>query len=202
MNQKPPAINLNRVEWLIHYNFQHRRPYASFFEWKNPNNPDLAKKVKERSVARELVKSLEEDSGQVLFKVLRYGEDPPDVVGIEPDGNEVGFEVTELVSLEAIAANSMVRKAMYYRKWTFEEVILHLESIIEEKSAKLSRSPYGRNILVIHTDEPEIRGSYHEYGSALGQYFFRKRCYIDEAYLLFSYRPGRKTYPYLRLNFQ
>jgi hypothetical protein len=201
MNQKSPAINLKRIEWLIHYNYQHRRPYASFFEWKNPKNPDLAKKVKERSVARELVKSLEEDSGRVLFKVLRYGEDPPDVVGIEPDGKEVGFEVTELVSSEAIAANSMARKAMYYRKWMFEEVVFHLESIIEEKSAKLSRSPHGRNILVIHTDEPEIRGRFHEYESALGKHCFRQRPYIDEAYLLFSYFPGRKTYPYLRLNF-
>jgi hypothetical protein len=191
---------MERVEKLIHYNFQNRRPYASFFEWKNPDNPNLGKKVKERGIVCDLIKSLEKDAGQILFKVVRYGEDSPDSVATDTEGNLVGFEVTELVDEQTIKARC--HGLGEHKEWKPGELMSRLNDILRDKSQKLKASSYARNILVIHTDEPELRGDFYDYEKENSNHWFQKVPHIDEAFLLFSYFPGRETYPYLRFNFR
>jgi hypothetical protein len=200
VKQASTTIDLERIEQLIYYNLQNRRPYASFFEWKNPDNPNLGKKVKERGTVCDLIRSWEKDAGQTLFKAVRYGEDPPDSVAIDTEGNLVGFEVTELVDEQTIKARC--HGIGSYKEWKSGELMIKLREILRDKSQKLKASPYVRNILVIHTDEPELRGDFYKYEMENSEQWFQQVAHINEAFLLFSYFPGRETYPYLRLNFQ
>jgi hypothetical protein len=193
-------INLERIEELIRYNFQNLRPYASFFEWKNPDDPNFGKKIKERGIVCKLIKSLETDAGRILFETLHYGEDPPDLVGTDPEGNLIGFEATELVDEQTIRASC--RGYYKNKEWNSAELFYKLEEILRDKSQKLRTGSCARNILVIHTDEPELRMYFQEYELENSKHWFPKAPHIEEAYLLFSYFSGKKTYPYLKLNFR
>ena len=191
---------MERVEELIYYNFQNRRPYASFFEWKNPDDPSLGKKIKERGIVCDLIESLEKDTGQPLFKAVRYGEDPPDSVATDTLGNSIGFEVTELVDQRTIEARC--RGFGERKEWKTGELLNMLNDILWDKSLKLKKSSYTRNILVIYTDEPDLRRNFCNYEIENSKHWFEKAPNIDEAFLLFSYIPGKEKYPYLKLNFR
>jgi hypothetical protein len=193
-------IDKGIVERLFQHNLYNRRPYASFFEWENPDDRNLGKQVKERSVACELIRALERDENKTLFRTVEYGEDPPDIVAIDTEGRPVGFEVTELVDAQAIIACCL--KAGRYKRWAEGELIAKLLGILKKKSRKLGKCFTTRNILVIYTDEPELRGEFCKYKAELSRIRFEKFPFVDEAFLLFSYVPGRDTYPYIRLNFQ
>ena len=199
MNQNLPTIDFEKVEQLVHHNFERRRSYASFFEWKNPNNPELGKKVKERSVVCDLVKSLEKDAGCELFQTVRYGENPPDAVATDTTGNSVGFEVTELVDEQTVKlwARGLGRD----KEWEIEEVIRKIEQILCDKSKKLAASSYPKNILVMHTDEGDLRWKFRTGELNLNARLFKQHPHIDQAFLLFSYQPVQETYPYLELKF-
>lgn len=200
VEQKPPTIDWERIEELIQYNLQNRRPHASFFEWKNPDNPNLGKKVKERGIVCDLIKSLEKDAGQTLFKAVRYGDDPPDSIAIGTQGDLVGFEVTELVDEQILKARCLgIRKD---KEWKDGELTAKIVEILQKKSQKLAASPCTKNILVIHTDESELRGEFMKYEQEISKHVFQEVPFIDGAFILFSYFPGRETYPYLQLNFR
>jgi hypothetical protein len=199
MNQNSSKIDFEKVEQLALYNLQNRRSYASFFEWKNPNDSELGKKVKERAVTCDLIKSLEKDAGRKLFQTVRYGENPPDTIAADMDGNLTGFEVTELVDEETVKLWS--KKLGKDKEWEMEEVIKEIEHILRKKSQKLAAVPYKKNILVMYTDERDLRWKFRAGEFNLSSHFFQKHRHIAQAYLLFSYQPGRETYPYLELNF-
>ena len=199
MNQNHREINFEKVEELLKHNFQHRRSYASFFEWKNPDNPELGKMVKERGVVCDLIKSLEKDAGHELYSTVIYGEDPPDSVATDLNESKVGFEVTELVDEKTVGLWS--QKPSVDKEWKIAEVIQKIEQILSRKSEKLAKSPYPKNILVMHTDERDLRWKFRTGELNLNSHFFKKHPHIDQAYLLFSYQPGQETYPYLELKF-
>lgn len=199
MNQNSLTIDSEKIAQQVLYNLQNRRSYASFFEWKNPNDRELGKKVKERSIVCDLVKSLEKDAKSILFQTVRYGENPPDAVATDINGNLVGFEVTELVDENTVKLWS--QKFRKDKEWEMEEVIKEIERILRKKSQKLAASPYRKNILVIHTDERDLRWKFQTGEMNLSLHLFQKQPHIDQAYLLFSYQPGYETYPYLELKF-
>jgi hypothetical protein len=199
VNQNSLTIDPEKVEWLALYNLENRRPYASFFDWKNPNNCELGKQVKERSIFCELIKCLEKDAGCELFSTVRYGENPPDAVATDVSGHLVGIEVNELVDEKTVKLWSQGERKD--KEWKTEEVIQEIKRILRKKSNKLSRSLYRKNILVMHTDERDLRWKFQTGKLSLSLHFFQKHPHIDEAYLLFSYQPGRETYPYLKLKF-
>ena len=199
MNQNSPVIDFEKIEQLVRHNFQRKRSYASFFEWKNANDPELGKKVKERGIVRDLIESLEKDAGRELFPIVSYGENPPDSVATDKNGNKVGFEATEFVDEKTVKLWS--QGLAKDKEWEMKEVIEKIERILSDKSKKLATSPYTKNILVMHTDERDLRWKFQIGELNLGLHLFQRHSHIDQAYLLFSYQPGQETYPYLELKF-
>ena len=49
-----------------------------------------------------------------------------------------------------------------------------LNDILQNKSQKLKASSYARNILVIHTDEPELRRDFYDYEIENNKHWFQK----------------------------
>jgi hypothetical protein len=155
--------------------------------------------VKERGVVCDLIKSLEKDAGHELYPTVVYGEDPPDSVATNMDGCKVGFEVTELVDEETVKLRSQGFSAE--KEWETEEVIKKIEQILSSKSEKLATSPYAKNVLVMHSDERDLRWKFRTGELNLNSHLFKKHPHIEQAYLLFSYQPGQETYPYLEFRF-
>ena len=170
---------------------QEQRKYAHFFEW-----PD--KQVKERGVVECLFESMELNA-EIPFSSLRIGPSPnqaPDCVAEDEAGKMVAIEVTEFVSSKAIEMTEIGKNV--YRNWTPIEVINKIQKIITKKDlVKYFGGPYFKIILVIHTDE--IALDHERYCNILAGTVFDAQK-IDEVFLLFSYRPQIKTYPYVRLN--
>ena len=135
----------------------------------------------------------------MLFPTVRYGENPPDAVATDTADSLVGFEVTELVDEKTVKLWS--RGLGRDKEWEFEEVIQKIEQILSGKSKKLAVSPYPKNMLVMHTDERNLRWRLRSGELSLKSRLFKKYPHIDQAYLLFSYQPGQETYPYLELKF-
>jgi hypothetical protein len=200
VNQENTVIDLEKVMRLVFYNRQNRRRYASFFEWRGEDR-ERGKQVKERSIVCDLFKSLEKDAGCILFKTVGYGDNPPDCVATDMNDNPIGVEVTELVDEETVKLRS--KGCRPDKDWTSNEVIEKVKSILRKKSNLLTKRPskYTNFFLVLHTDEPDLRWKFRAGELASSFHVFDRYPHIDKVYLLFSYQPGRKTYPYLELKF-
>jgi hypothetical protein len=167
-----------------------RKGYATFFDWPN-------KATKEKGVVRALLDAMDakgESHGIAHLKTSPV--DPPDCIGVLTNGELVGFEVTELVDQKTVEMNPRGRGA--WKEWPSSELIEKLKQIARKKDSKhFQGGPYSKIVLVIHTDEPMVRSA--DCDSILrGQVFGRCR-QITEVYLLLSYAPGLKAYPYFRL---
>jgi hypothetical protein len=164
--------------------------YASFRDW-----PD--KSVKERAVVGDLLCAIKAEEGQHGLLTLNVNEtDPPDCIGIGLHGERVGFEVTELVDQATVERNLQGRSE--WKEWGQQEFLAKLQSILNEKDRKQLRGrPYDKFVVVVHTDEPLLPHS--ECASMLNGHRFGPYQQINEAFLLFSYEPGRSSYPYIRL---
>src|SRR6266702_1881819 len=168
-----------------------RRKYVNFYEW-----PD--KQDKEREVVECLLEGMEKN-GEICFFDLRPGPSPnqaPDCVVDDEAGKTVAIEVTEFVSRKAIEMNQTGKEV--YRNWKPEEVIDEIQRIITRKDCvTYCGGPYSKTILIIHTDEIVLD---HElYSAILSEASFKVQK-VDEAYLLFSYRPQTETCPFVKLN--
>jgi hypothetical protein len=197
------------------------RPYAPFSA--RPGE----KAWQELEMVRRLSESIGSGGEPAFRELTKYEgdtkEEPPiDVTGFDRDRKLVAFEVTELVDEMAINENVkrrddsgswtplyrsggvISRKWMpVYRSWTPETVIEKLEEIICEKDNKLrnaSLEHFDRVVLVIHTDEFDL--SPDRYIEVVREHLFARPKHIDEAYLVFSYWPAYKGYPYAPLRFE
>jgi len=134
-----------------------------------------------------------------MYQNLRASEnDPPDVLAETVGGALVAFEVRELVDQSAIELNE--RGEQVYRDWTNFEVIQEIQKIIDEKDRKnYIGGPYEKLILVIPTDEPVL--TLWQLKPLLDAHECKETRQLNEAYLLFSYDPGIKGYPYIQLRF-
>ena len=170
-----------------------QRKYASFFEWYKRE-----KSIKEKGIVESLLESLSMD-GTTMYQNLRASEnDPPDVLAETMGGVLVAFEVRELVDQPAIELNE--RGEQVYRDWTNSEVIQEIQKIIDEKDTKnYIGGPYEKWILVIPTDEPVL--THWQLKPLLDAHEFKETRQLNEAYLLFSYDPAIKGYPYIQLRF-
>ena len=167
-----------------------QKGYASFFDWPN-------KATKEKGIVRDLLKAMEakgEYHGVVKLKSNK--PDPPDCVGVVENGELVGFEVTELVDQETVRKNRQGKRTR--KKWTPNELLAKLREIVREKdSKKYHGGSYSKIILVIHTDEPFVRSA--DCDSILRGQLVGQCRQITDGYLLLSYKPRRKSYPYFKL---
>jgi hypothetical protein len=120
----------------------------------------------------------------------------PDCIVSDEDGEMIAVEVTELVCEEAIRENQ--RGNRVYRDWQPTEVVSKLEERLKEKDRKEYHcGPYGKIVVLIYTNEPVI--CYYDYQTLLAPKQFTDLRQIAEAYLLLSYDPSVRRYPYIRI---
>lgn len=165
-----------------------RRRYASFFELGG-------KWQKELSVGEELVRSLNGELGYCLEQLALHEPDPPDL-SCHMSGNRIALEVTELVCLRAVKANQRGRDV--YREWRPREAVQSLAQLLGRKDTiRLQGGPFTELWVCVFTDElmltPE-RMAHELSGVSFGPFE-----QIAKAFLLFSYQPGKATYPLLPL---
>jgi len=171
-----------------------RRKYAAFFDFSD-------KKAKERGVVTTLLESMERKGAAVFRGPVQSVDEKdqwPDCRAVDVEGRNVAFEVTELVSQEAIEANQHVGDKWCW--WSDADVVGRLEKILQEKDqCSFHGNSFASVVLVIHTDEPTLEPD--KIDSLLKGHIFPKLRNIEEVYLLMSYSPklGGGYYPYFKL---
>jgi len=168
------------------------RRYAPFFEV--PDGCD--RRLKEKSVAEEFVTALRKREDSRFGAPALSPRDPPDCVAPYEGGGVAALEITELVCEDAVLANEHGQEV--YRIWKHPELLSELESRLAVKDQKtFLGGPFNRIVVVVHVDELDLVPgkaidwiSGHEFGP------YKQ---IDEAYVLFSYRPESNGYPIVRL---
>ncbi|MGD0208562.1 MAG: hypothetical protein ABSC89_13255 [Verrucomicrobiota bacterium] len=177
----------NIVETLLRAS----KGYASLRDW-----PD--KKSKERGIVYDLLKSIKAEGGHHdILHVRTNKPDPPDCVGTVANGELVAFEVTELVDQKTVERNRLGQRAQ--KRWTPNELVAKVQEIIQGKDSKqFHGGPYSKVVLVIHTDEPRLR-RFDDCKAILHNQKLGRCKQITDAYLLGSFVPRRKFYPFLRL---
>ena len=167
-----------------------QRKHANFFEWPQ-------KEVKELDIVKLLFESMQKKGMCSYHDPVSFKYDPPDCIAKDIDGNAIAIEVCELVDFKTVCDAEHNKETPKY--WELSEVIEQIEQIVSKKDQKtLNGGPYKQYVLLIFTAEPFIDSN--EAINALSKYEFKKQKLIDEIYLLFSYDPWSKTYPYLKLN--
>lgn len=172
---------------------QKSRGYADFFEW-----PD--KGIKERGVVQSLFETIEKWDEKFFSELSTRGEgnDPPDCEAKDANDNRIGIEVTELVDSASIK-NYINTKYVNWATWDSSKLVEAINERISTKDTpeKVKGGPYHGYFLVIHTDEPEL--SYSRVNDMLNNITFPPPLMITRAFLLISYDPNLRLYPYLEL---
>ena len=205
------AMSRDKLADRLNAAIQIRRKYAAFFDC-----PD--KKLKEWDVVCELLRSMHASGDcRYLQKVESVHDVWPDCVIRDSAGVQVGVEITEFVDQNSVEMSE--RGMNVYREWSDQAVREKISQILRDKDRKAYHGGlYGKAILVIHTDEVELR-SFRLF-PILNASVFPRPENIDEAYLLCSYEPtlvagvpddlpddaplddDPNPYPYARLNFE
>ncbi|WP_454260993.1 hypothetical protein [Pseudoxanthomonas mexicana] len=165
-----------------------RRKYAAFFELGG-------KWQKELSVGEELVRSLNAELAYGLQQLELHEPDPPDL-SCRMGDHLVALEVTELVCLKAVKVNQRGKEV--YREWRPGEAVEALRELLYRKDkVRLQGGPFAELWVCIFTDEfvltPE-RMAQELVGVTFGPFE-----QVVKAFLLFSYEPGKATYPVVPL---
>jgi predicted nucleotidyltransferase len=164
------------------------RAANSYWYW--PDKP-----VAERGAARLIL----EEAGFAVTSLASCTDAnlPPDCEAIV-DGVPAGIEVTELVHERALARSINSNKTWWFL-WDQAEFVERLQRIISIKSADgnlWQGGPYGRRVLVVHTDEPYLD---HERVSRflVGQEF--KTAFFSDVVLGLPYGSFTQSHPVFRL---
>jgi hypothetical protein len=187
------ALDWEHIGRLIREATARDRGYASFFEW-----PD--RDQKEVGVVLSLFESLLAKEG-LHYSNLRargQGNDPPDCEAAAADGRRIGIEVTALVDSQGIK-NAKAGRGYYWATWDKAKLESYIVSRISAKddAVNLKGAPYDQYWMVIHCDEPEL--SHDRVCALLCDWSGPVTRLLDEAFLLFSYDPGHRICPYIRL---
>lgn len=167
------------------------RGYATFFEW-----PDRG--MKELGVVASLLESMRKAHDLRYRDAQISSEDPPDVIASTSAGGQIGFEVTEIVSEEAIQRRKAGEDV--YADWTDDEFLAELGRRIGEKDLKqFAGGPYSERLLLVFTDELTV--SHEAVGTKLASMRFPAPRVFTGGYLLFSYQPGLDRCPYYPILF-
>jgi len=167
---------------------ERRRKYAAFFELGG-------KWQKELTVGEELVRALNAEFGYSLNGLELHEPDPPDLA-CSLDGNRIALEVTELVCIKAVKANEMGKRV--YRDWRPGETAEALTTLLRRKdSIKLQGGPFSDLWVCVFTDELMLTAE--RIAQELAATTFGPFNQIRKAFVLFSYQPGKATYPVVPL---
>ncbi|USE80762.1 hypothetical protein NDR89_13485 [Cupriavidus gilardii] len=173
------------------------RGYADYFGWA------IDRDLEEWGVLTALSESLE-GNGESFFSDLKRrgrGNDPPDLEAKGADGKRIAIEVTELVDGRAIEAYKNGR-VYDWAAWSKDGFVSALAERIAKKGKcypKLQGDPYdGGYIIVIFTDEPMLPIT--TVRELLDRHSFQRPEGVSRAFLLLSYDPTTKSYPYVDLS--
>jgi len=176
-----------------------QRAYASFFKLGSKAQEEL-------TVVENLLGSMQARGEAKYYEPRLTASDPPDCVAHTADGALVAIEVTELVCEDSVRINAQqdreaIRRmepgAAVVRAWNKQDFIDHITERLNGKdSKKLNGGPFASYVVAIHTDEPLLERQ--QCTSWLHDCAFGPFRQISEAYLLFSYMPGR-GYEYIRV---
>ena len=168
------------------------KTYASFFEGHD-------KGEKELGVVEELIVALNRGEALGLHSPKEFSPDPPDCVCLDASDRPVAIEVAEVVCRTTICLNAQGHSV--YRNWRPGELRDEVGRVLTAKDGKtLHGGPYHAVIACLFTDEPALtlpQATAELDGRAFGP--FKQ---LTNAYLLFSYDPGSRIYPLVRLGIQ
>ena len=165
-----------------------KRKYAAFHYWHD-------KKIQEWGIISDLIEGMSFNGKQLFHSPISHTPDPPDCIVQDTEGNKIAVEISELVSQEAIEQN--IKGNEVYYDWQPKECIEKVQSILDNKDTKVFHGgPYSKKVILIHTDEPILRGK--EYKEEIRNSLFNPLKQIDEAYILFSYDPEIRTHPFIK----
>lgn len=147
-------------------------------------------------------RSLELDGARFFagLTIRGRGNDPPDLEAVNAAGERIAIEVTELVDEQAIRAYKAGRR-YEIAEWGREAFLLGLQERLSAKNERfefLKGKPYpGGYVVVVFTDETILpRPTVEQY---LQGRSFEGLGNIYRAFLLLSYDPSVKRYPYFEL---
>jgi hypothetical protein len=168
-----------------------QRKYASYWDW-----PD--KDVKEIGVVRDLLEAMCKRGDERYGQPNGVDDQWPDCIVKDASDRNIAVEVTELVDEEAVRICQKGERV--YRRWRDEEVIDKLTAIMARKDKKANHGGlYAKVMLVIYTNEFELTSP--RLMPILENRVFPGLTNIEEVYVICSYEPGPKTYPYTQLRF-
>lgn len=165
------------------------RKYAAFFELGD-------KRQKELTVGEELIRALNEGFGYSLKDLELQDADPPDLA-CSLGAKRIALEVTELVCKNAVRANEAGKQV--YRDWRPGETAEAIAALLRRKdSIKLQGGPFSALWVCVFTDEFTLTAE--GVAQELSTVRFGPFHQISNAFVLFSYQPGKPTYPVVPLH--
>ncbi len=166
-----------------------RRKYASFFEWPN-------KELKEMGIAKSFSNSLMMFFNIRILDLKINSKDPPDIICKDNENKKIALEITEIVCRKSIELNQKGKDV--YRQWKLDELVGYVQNSLKDKDRKLfNNGPYDKIYVCLFTDELTL--SFYDLKNSLESIYFGEFTKITDAFMLFSYDPGIKQYPLLRL---
>ena len=149
-------------------------------------------------MVEELLAALNQCSSRQLESLREFTPDPPDCVCETTSGDLVAVEVAEVVCQRSTELNATATAV--YRVWRRGELTAHISSVLARKDTKrFNGGPYKAVIASLFTDEPAL--SEADARTELQDATFGPYNQLTEGYLVFSYQPSTKSYPFVRLQF-
>ena len=164
------------------------RKYANFFEGPS-------KELKEFTVCEKWLNTYGAGNGYDKSSLVSVNDQWTDCEVKNNAGELCGIEVTELVDSEAIRRNEMGENV--YRTWNNDDLLSAIHDRLMDKNTRTHGGKYSKLVVLLHTDELEITSD--AYGHVIEGHIFENLENIDEAYMVYSYVPG-KGYPVSVLN--
>jgi hypothetical protein len=169
------------------YYLLHQRGHADRFNWVGPDR-EQAKREKEQSIVEDLVAALYRDN--CPYVSIESCEPPlPDCQLIDRAGQKTGVEVSELVDQATIERNT--HTSYHCKVYSPEELFSATKAILIAKDRKLvraraeiQRAGFGKIIVLLHCDEPDLNSRPAFCRKVLGSQDFQPLAEIDEAFLL------------------
>jgi hypothetical protein len=171
---------------------RNQRPYAGFFAWQD-------REVAEWGVAESFATAASAEPGFPLqnLRSRGAGNDPPDCEALDADGRSIAIEITELVDGDMIAAARRSSRRQW-RTWNETSFRVELQERLADKDGKkLKGGEWAEYVVLVHTDEPAL--TIEQAQTWLEGYRFQSPRQIGRAFLLLSYDPFRRGYPYVQL---
>ena len=168
------------------------RKYAEFFEWRD-------REIKELGVCIELLESLNASLSLGLTDAHIHRPDPPDCACRDRAGRLIGVEVVEAVCTEAVRRSAKGEGVV--RVWRAGEFGGLIQDLLESKDRKTYLGgPFDEIWVCVFTDEPML--TIEQVKADASNLTFPKLKQIARAFVLMSYDPISKSYPFTELAFR